>query len=135
MESVTRTCSRENLRKFFKAIPQNGRTWGKSSLLLPGVENISIYSLLCIKESYIKKVKRKKFLGKHLEIKLDQKISNFLKCQDKMNFFWNFRRTPAVLEIHFAIKRFIKLISLVYIFHKRNHNKKYSINTDVQCTH
>ena len=80
---------------------------------------------------HIKKVKRKKFLGKNLEIILDQKIPNFLKCQDKMNSFWNFGRTPAtpaVLEIH-------KDISLVYIFHKWNHKKKYSINTDVQCTH
>ena len=87
------------------------------------------------KRKLCKKVKRKKFLGKNLEIKLDQKISNFLKCQDKINSFWNFGMTPAVCEIHFAIRRFIKLISLVYIFHKRNHNKKYSINTDVQCTH
>ena len=55
---------------------------------------------------HIKKVKRKKFLGKNLEIILDQKIPNFLKCQDKMNSFWNFERTPAtpaVLEIHIAI--------------------------------
>ena len=36
-ESFTRNCSREIPRKFLKASHKNWRTWGNSSLLLPGL--------------------------------------------------------------------------------------------------